>query len=263
MDLGLEGKVALVTGASRGIGRATAVALAREGARVAICGRHAATLKEASDELRACRNSDVLAIPCDLTKLDEIEGLASQVARTFGTVHVLINNSGGPPPGTYPGISDLDWHEAFEQTLMSAVRATNAVLPLMLAQKWGRIVNITSYGVKQPIPDLWLSNSLRLGVLGWAKTLATRVASENISINTVGPGWTRTDRVTQMLASRAGPVNAAVSAIEQQILRAVPMGRFGEPQEIADVVVFLASARASFVTGTYLAVDGGSTQYPV
>jgi 3-oxoacyl-[acyl-carrier protein] reductase len=263
MDLGLAGKVALVTGASRGIDRAAALAFAREGARVAICGRDEASLKDASDELRAIHGCDVLAVSCDLSQVDSIERLVSQVSSTCGTIHALVNNSGGPPPGTYPDLSNTDWHRAFDQTLMSTVRTTHAVLPLMRTQRWGRIVNITSYAVKHPIPDLMLSNRLRLGVLSWAKTRASQVACENVSINTVGPGWTRTDRVTQMLASRAGSGSAATSAIEEQILRSVPMGRFGTVHEIGDVVVFLASARASFVSGTFLAVDGGATQNPV
>jgi 3-oxoacyl-[acyl-carrier protein] reductase len=268
MDLGLSGKIALVTAASQGIGRATALAFAREGARLAICAREAATLGRVAEEVRTL-GTDCEPIRCDLTEPAQIAAMVARVVDRFGSVHVLVNNAGGPPPGRFDDVTDADWRRAFELTLMSAVRTTRAVLPYMRRQRWGRVVNVSSYSVKQPIPDIVLSNSLRLAVAGWAKTLASEVARDNVLINTVAPGWTRTDRVTQMLAARAGTAAdsgsaaaRAIADVEAQIVGNVPIGRLGEPDEIAAVIVFLASERASFITGTLLPVDGGVVQSP-
>lgn len=265
MDLGLSGKVALVTAASQGIGRATALAFAREGARLAICARESTALERVAAEVRGL-GADCEPIRCDLTEPAQIEAMVERVVGRFGSVHVLVNNAGGPPPGHFDEVTDADWRRAYELTLMSAVRTARAVLPFMRRQRWGRVVNVSSYSVKQPIPDLVLSNSLRLAVAGWAKTLAGEVARDNVLINTVAPGWTRTDRVRQMLESRAraaaGSEASAPDAAEAAIVRGIPLGRLGEPAEIADVVVFLASERASFVTGTLLPVDGGVVQSP-
>ena len=268
MDLGLRDKIVLVTAASAGIGRAAAEAFAREGARIALCARRVDILETTAAALRARHGVEVIALPCDVADATQIDVMVEQVVAHYGTVHVLVNNAGGPPPGRSDQVTDADWQRAFDLTLMSAVRATRAVLPHMRRQRWGRVVNVSSYSVKQPIPDILLSNALRLGVAGWAKTLATEVARDNVLINTVGPGWTRTDRVTQMLESRArasGSTGAAAitaADAEAAIVRDVPIGRLGEPEEVADVIAFLASERASFVTGTFLAVDGGVVQSP-
>jgi len=268
MDLGLRDKIVLVTAASAGIGRAAADSFAREGSRLALCARRVEALETTAAALRQQHGADVLALPCDVADAAQIDAMVARVVAHYGTVHVLVNNAGGPPPGRSDQVTDADWQRAFELTLMSAVRATRAVLPHMRRQRWGRIVNVSSYSVKQPIPDILLSNALRLGVAGWAKTVATEVARDNVLINTVGPGWTRTDRVTQMLESRASASGqgggAAVTAADAEaaIVRNVPLGRLGEPGEIADVIAFLASERASFVTGTFLAVDGGVVQSP-
>jgi 3-oxoacyl-[acyl-carrier protein] reductase len=256
MDLGLAGKVALVTAASRGIGHATAQALAREGAQVVICARDPAALEIAAEQVALVGSAPCEAIRCDLREPAQIESMVAKVVARFGTVHVLVNNAGGPPPGSAVCVTDGDWERAFEMTLMSAVRSARAVLPYMQRQRWGRIVNISSFSVKQPIPELVLSNSLRLGVAGWAKTLAAEVAADNVLVNTVGPGWTRTARVEQMLAARTG-ATAAMSAVETAVVGSVPLRRMAEPYEIADVIVFLASERASYLTGTLIPVDGG------
>jgi 3-oxoacyl-[acyl-carrier protein] reductase len=268
MDLGLKDRIVLVTAASAGIGRAAAEAFAREGAKLSLCARRAGPLEATAAALRAAHGVEVLSLPCDLADAAQVDALVARTVDHFGTVHVLVNNAGGPPPGRSEQVTDADWQRAFDLTLMSAVRTTRAVLPHMRRQRWGRVVNVSSYSVKQPIADILLSNALRLGVAGWAKTLAGEVARDNVLVNTVGPGWTRTDRVTQMLESRArasgtggAPVISAAEA-EAAIVRNVPIGRLGEPGEIADVIVFLASERASFVTGTFLAVDGGVVQSP-
>lgn len=262
MDLELKDKIVLVTAASHGLGLATARAFAREGARVVISARSLEALEHAAAQIHQDTGATVQPIVCDLTQPKQIESMVQAVVSQYGTVHVLVNNAGGPPPGPGDKLTDDDWKRAFELTLMSAVRTTNAALPHMRRQRWGRVVNVSSYSVKQPIPDIMLSNSLRLGVSGWAKTLATQVAADNVLINTVGPGWTRTQRVTQMLQSRAKNDGQSADQIEAGIARGIPLGRLAEPAEIADAIVFLASQRASYITGAFLAVDGGVIQSP-
>jgi 3-oxoacyl-[acyl-carrier protein] reductase len=263
MDLGIANKVALVTAASQGLGRATALALAREGVQLALCARHKEALDAAAAAIRTETGVAVESYACDLTSSGAIESLVAQTTARFGTVHILVNNAGGPPPGSFDKLNDADWQRAFELTLMSAVRTTRAVLPYMRRQRWGRIVNIASYSVKQPIADIMLSNSLRLGVAGWAKTLATEIARDNVLINTVGPGWTRTDRVTEMLGARAVTHARSTADVEAQLTAGIPLGRLAAPEEIAAAVAFLASERASYITGTMLPVDGGIVQSPV
>jgi 3-oxoacyl-[acyl-carrier protein] reductase len=175
-------------------------------------------------------------------------------------VHVLVNNAGGPQPGAFATLSDDDWQRAFELTLMSAVRVTRALLPVMRAQRWGRIINLASYSVKQPIPDIVLSNSLRLGVVGWAKSIAAPLAADNVLVNTIATGWARSERVAQMLASRSADAGRTLAETEATITSQIPLGRMGTVEEIADVVAFLASERASYITGTVLPVDGGLIQ---
>jgi 3-oxoacyl-[acyl-carrier protein] reductase len=260
MDLGLRDRVILVTAASQGIGRATALAFAREGARVAVNARDGASLETLAASLRTQHGVEAEAFPGDLTDPSQIQAMVGAVLSRFGTVDVLVNNAGGPRPGSSGQVDDADWQRAFELTLMSAVRTTRAVLPQMRRQRWGRIVNVSSFSVKQPIPDILLSNSLRLGVAGWAKTLAAEVAADNVLINTVCPGWTRTDRVTRMLAARAAGAPDGAEAAEAAIVHGIPLGRLAEPAEIADVIVFLASERASYMTGTLVPVDGGVVQ---
>lgn len=264
MDLGLKDKVALVAASSQGLGKATALALAREGARVVISGRHEAALSAAKGEIAAAvPGADVRAIVADVTKPDDIERLVAETVAACGTIHILIANAGGPPPGTFDAVSDEDWQRAFHLTVMSAVRLARAALPHMRRQKWGRIINITSSSVKQPIRDLVLSNSLRMSVVGMAKALAGECAADNITVNTVGPGWTRTDRVTQIFQNRAARTKISEDDIERAITSAIPAGRLGRPEELADVITFLASERASYVTGVFLPVDGGAVSAPL
>jgi 3-oxoacyl-[acyl-carrier protein] reductase len=202
----------------------------------------------------------VLAVPGDLAQPADAVALVERVLREWGRVDVLVNNVGGPPPGSFTAVDDADWQRAVELTLMSAVRVTRQVLPGMQRQRWGRIVNVSSYSVKQPIEGLLLSNSIRLAVLGWAKTLANEVAVDNVLVNTVCPGWTRTQRVRDIVEDRARKAATDSSVVEEGIARGIPLRRLAEAHEIADVIVFLASARASYVTGTALQVDGGTVQ---
>ncbi|MCW2241932.1 SDR family oxidoreductase [Azospirillum canadense] len=259
MDFGLKGKVALVLGGSQGIGRAAALGFAREGASVAICGRDAERLEAARAALDAA-GVPVLAVRADVSAPGDVERLVDMVADAFGTVHILVNNAAGPKPGPFDSLTGADWEDAFRLTLMSAVNATRAVLPHMRRQRWGRIVNISSYSVKQPIGELMLSNSLRLGALGWAKTLATQVAPDGILVNTVCPGWTATDRMRQVIGVRAAGQGRSVEVAAAGIAAGIPVGRFGTPEEIADLIVFLGSERASYITGTAIPVDGGIVQ---
>lgn len=260
MDLGLKDKVVLVAAASQGIGKAVALGFAQEGARVAICGRDDARLNAARVEIEAATNTQVLAVPADVTKAEDISALVSKVAEKLGTVHVLVNNSGGPPAGKFDDLDDSDWQKAVELTLFSALRLTRAALPHMREQHWGRIVNIASYSLKQPVDELLLSNSIRLSVLGWAKSMANQLAEDNVLVNTVCPGWTRTGRVEAIVEARAEAADRPPADVEQDIARQIPMRRLGRPEEIADMVVFLGSERASYVTGTAIQVDGGIVQ---
>ncbi|MFQ5865691.1 MAG: SDR family oxidoreductase [bacterium] len=260
MDLGLSDKVALVAASSQGLGKAVAMGLAKEGAKIVICARNKEKLEATRDEIQTKTGAKVRSIQTDLTKKNDIKDLVAATVDTFSTIHILVTNAGGPPPGFFGDLSDEDWIKAFELTLMSSVRLTREALPFMKKQKWGRIINITSVSVKQPIDNLLLSNSLRLGVLGWAKTVASQVAKEGILINNVCPGWTQTERVVELIQARAKTEGCTPEVIEKQIIGGLPMGRMAAPEEFANLVVFLASERASYITGTSIQVDGGAVK---
>ncbi len=255
MDLGLKGKAVIVMAGSQGLGLATARGFAREGARVTICARSEDGLRQAAAAIGDC-----LALQADVTKAEDIARVVDSAAKAHGDADILVNNAGGPPPGLFVDLDDAAWAKAVDLTLMSAVRATRLVLPAMQAKGFGRIVNISSFGVKTPVPGLTLSNSVRMAVLGWAKTLANQVAKDGVTVNTVCPGWTRTDRVTALLGQRASNEGRAAAAIEAEIAASIPMGRMGTPDEIANMVVFLGSAAAGYVTGAAVQVDGGAVQ---
>jgi 3-oxoacyl-[acyl-carrier protein] reductase len=259
MDLGLKDKVVIVVASSSGLGLSTAVGFAREGAKVVISGRDAKRLKKASEKIFSDSGVEVETVQMDVRNADDIDRLVATVIEKFGTIHVLVNNAGGPPPGVFWETDDEAWNSAYELTLLSSVRLTRAALPYMRKQKWGRIINITSMTVKQPIDQLLLSNSLRLGVVGWAKTLSNQVAKEGILINNVCPGWTMTERVAQITEARADANQSTAKEEEKIIASTIPMGRLGEPEEFANLVVFLGSERASYITGTSIQVDGGAT----
>ncbi|MGD2205278.1 MAG: SDR family oxidoreductase [Anaerolineae bacterium] len=255
MDLGLMDRVAIVAASSRGLGRACALELAREGAHVVICARHAQDLEAAADEIQA-----EMWLAVDLTDPAQIQHLADETLRRYGRIDVLVTNNGGPPAGYFDGFDDKDWLTAHQLTLMSAVRLIRAVLPTMRAQQWGRIVNITSVSVKQPIDNLLLSNTYRPGVVGLAKTLSMQVAADGITINNVAPSYTRTDRVVELVESRAADEGKSADKVLDEITADFPMKRMAEPEELAALVAFLASERASYITGTTIQVDGGYVQ---
>jgi len=253
MDLGLKGKVALVTAASKGMGKACALGLAAEGARVAMCARTEADVQSAAAEIRRATGADVLAVAADVTRAEDVTRVVAATREAFGGVDVLVANCGGPPRGGLEEVTDQQWYGAFEVSVLSVVRLIREVVPSMRARRWGRILTIQSVSVKQPVDGLLLSNAVRPGVAGLAKTLSPELGRDNITINVVLPGRIMTDRFLEG-ARRAGvPVEEYVRASAAD----VPLRRIGTPEEFASVVVFLASERASYVTGVALQVDGG------
>jgi 3-oxoacyl-[acyl-carrier protein] reductase len=257
MDLGLKGKVAIVAASSRGLGRATAQALGDEGADIAITARHQEELDRAAREIAASSGRRVLPVVADLAVAGDIARLVQTVLDVYGRVDILVNNAGGPPPADARNVTEAEWHAAYELTLLSAVRLIQGVLPGMRERGWGRIINITSVSVKQPLPNLVLSNAIRAGVVGYAKTLANEVADEGITVNNVCPGYTLTNRVRALAEARAAAegieVHAALAAWES----AIPARRLGRPEELAALVAFLSSEQAAYITGTTIQVDGG------
>ncbi|MGH7262692.1 MAG: SDR family oxidoreductase [Candidatus Rokuibacteriota bacterium] len=257
MDLGLKGKVAIVAAASRGMGKACALGLAAEGARVTVCARSEAGLLAAANEIREKTKAEVLAVPADVTRLADIKRVVAKTVEAFGGVDILVANAGGPPLGGFDQMSDADWQAAFELTLLSTVRWIREVLPHMRKKRWGRILNIQSSSVKQPIDGLVLSNGIRPGVVGLSKTLATELGKDNILINTVCPGRILTDRLRSGLQARAKQAGKPLEEYLPTATAEIPLGRIGNPEEFANVVLFLASERASYVTGATIQVDGG------
>ncbi len=257
MNLGLQGKVALVTAASRGLGRAVALELAREGARVAICARQEGPLEEAAAAIRRDTGAEVIAVPADVADPQGVERVVEATLFRFGQIDILVTNAGGPPPGRFLDFTPADWEAAVQLTLMSVVRLCYAVVPSMRARKSGSIVAMTSVSVKQPLPNLILSNSLRMAVVGMVKTLADELAPDGIRVNAVCPGWTKTERVEQLLRDRAARNGTSVEEEEAKITAAIPLGRMATPEEFARAVAFLASPAASYITGISLLVDGG------
>jgi 3-oxoacyl-[acyl-carrier protein] reductase len=260
MDLGLKERTAIVAASSRGLGKACALELAREGATVVICARDPQGLAMAADQIRAVTSSEVVAVQADLIDPAQIRDLVEEALRLFGRIDVLVTNNGGPPAGAFDRFGDEAWLEAHQLTLLSAVRLIRAVLPTMRAQRWGRIVNITSVSVKQPMNNLLLSNVYRPGVVALAKTLSTQLAAEGITVNNVAPGYTRTDRVLELAEALSYDEGRSVEEILAERASSIPAGRMGEPQELAALVAFLASERASYITGTTIQVDGGDVQ---
>jgi 3-oxoacyl-[acyl-carrier protein] reductase len=257
MDLGIEGKVALIAAASKGLGRAVAEELGAEGARLVICARGGDALAAARDEIAERTRAEVHAVVADVATLAGIELVARAARTAYGQVDILVNNAGGPPSGPFEKHPCEAWESAVHLTLRSAVELTRCVLPGMRERKWGRVLNITSIAVKQPVDGLMLSNSLRAAVTGWARTLANEVAREGVTVNNVLPGYTRTDRVAELNAARAKSEGIEIEEIQRRIEGQIPMRRLGEPREFAAMVAFLASDRASYITGQSIAVDGG------
>jgi 3-oxoacyl-[acyl-carrier protein] reductase len=256
MNLGLEGLVALVTASSKGLGRATARQLAREGARVVICARGTEALYAARDEIQTL-GGDVLALPADLTQPDAAQTLVEATLDRFGQLDILIANAGGPPPGGFLALDEAAWKSAIQLTFMSFVRLCYAAIPALKRSAQGSILAFTSVSVKQPLPNLVLSNSLRLGVMGLVKSLADELGPMGVRVNAICPGWTRTDRVDHLLQDRAQRNGTSVEDEAAAVAEAIPLGRMASPDEFARAATFLASPAASYITGVSLLVDGG------
>lgn len=256
MDLQLTGKKALVAASSRGLGKAVAGQLSAEGCDVMLTGRNTEQLVTARQQLLANARGRVECCPCDLTKADDIRSLVAVTRERLGSVDILINNSGGPPGGGFEQVDDACWQAAFELNLLSYVRLIREVLP-DLKIKGGRIINITSSSIRQPIPGLILSNAFRMGILGLAKSLADELAPFNILVNTVAPGRISTDRTTYLDQLRADRRGVSRDQVVTEALQDIPLQRYGEAKEFAKVVCFLASEASSYVTGSTIMVDGG------
>jgi 3-oxoacyl-[acyl-carrier protein] reductase len=257
VDLGLRGKIAIVAASSKGLGRAIAEELAAEGANLVMCARGEDALRVTADSVRKSFGVDVVEIAADVSQQSGIDLIAKTALDAFGRVDVLVTNSGGPPSGSFDSFTPESWESATRLLLYSAVGLTRAVLPGMKERRWGRILNVTSIAVKQPIDGLMLSNSLRAAVTGFARTLASEVASFNITVNNLMPGYTRTDRVEQLARASSEKTGASLKESYARWEKEIPMGRLGEPREFAAVAAFLASERASYITGSSIAVDGG------
>lgn len=257
MKTGLDDKCALVCAASHGLGKASALALAREGARVMICARTAGSLEAAADEIRGETGAVVVPVVADLSQAADVDRLIARAVEDLGAIDVLVTNTGGPRSAPFESLGDADWVSAFDSLVMSVVRLCRGVIPHMRRRGGGRIIHVTSVSVKQPIDGLVLSNALRAAVTGLSRTLASELAADNILVNCVAPGYTRTGRVVELAEQAAAREGISPAEVQRRTEDRIPMKRLGTPQEFGDVVAFLASERASYVTGTTLQVDGG------
>ncbi len=257
METGLRGKSVLITGASQGMGRATAEAFAREGARVAICARNSQSVRQAADEIRKNTNAEVIASAVDVTDHAALERFVADVVDRFGGVDVCVANTGGPHAKQFAAITVEDWRAAFELNFLSFAVLARLVLPHMQKKNWGRYIAITSTSVRQAIPDLVLSTSIRPAVVGMIKSLAIEYGPQNITFNNVAPGYTLTERLSELSVPRAKAAGVTEEEIHKRWAADIPLRRLGKPEEIADAIVWLASNQAAYVTGQTILVDGG------
>jgi 3-oxoacyl-[acyl-carrier protein] reductase len=257
MDLGLKGKIAAVAASSQGLGKAVALRLAQEGANVALCARTESELKKTAAEIRRATGAAVIEAAVDLAAPDGAKAFIDKTVKEFGGLDILVTNSGGPHGSTFAQLGDADWESAFQLLVMSTVRLCREALPHLQKSRAARIVNITSTSVKQPIPNLTLSNALRPSVIGLAKSLALEFAPYGITVNSVCPGSTSTQRLEEIFEARAKELGASAEDVRNFWLRDIPMGRFGKPEELAALVAFLVSEQAAFITGVAVQADGG------
>jgi 3-oxoacyl-[acyl-carrier protein] reductase len=257
MDLGIKGKVALVTGASSGLGFAAASALAAEGARVSINSRSADNLKKAALKMKTEAGHLPLTVEGDISASGMAEKVVEETASKLGPVDILVSNAGGPPAGKFLQHSKEVWRESADLTLYSAIDLARAVVPDMVARKWGRIIFITSVAVKQPIDNLIISNTLRAGVTGFAKSISNELASSGITVNAVCPGYTDTERLKRLAQNQSESSGKSLEEVYADWTAMIPARRVGKPEELAHLIAFLASERAAYINGTSFAVDGG------
>jgi len=258
MDLGIRGKIALVTAASKGLGRGSAEALSAEGCRVAICARTRADVERTAKEIAAKTGHEVAPFTADMSKPGDIEALVAAVTKSLGEPDIVVGNAGGPPPGTFASIGVEQFLPAVELSMMSSIRLTYRVVPAMVQRGWGRIVYVTSVSVKQPIPHILLSNTARAGLAGFMKTVAREIAGTGVTINAVLPGTHETDRVRQTARNRAQAEGVTFEAAMEAQKASNPMRALGDPADFGAAVAFLCSQQARFITGEHLLVDGGS-----
>jgi 3-oxoacyl-[acyl-carrier protein] reductase len=256
MNFNLQGKTAIIGGSSKGLGKACAMALAREGVNVVLCARNKESLLQTQREIEAM-GVQVLAISADMANADDNLRIVQETVARFGGVDILVNNSGGPKPGTFRDISEQDLDDAYQSVLKYNIRMIGLCLPYMEKNRWGRIMNITSVTVKEPEPNMVLSNIFRVAVASYAKTISKELIANGITINNVAPGSFRTDRITQLMEARSKAAGISVEAYEQQAIAKFPHKRYMDPQELGDLVCYLCSDQARSVTGTTLQIDGG------
>jgi 3-oxoacyl-[acyl-carrier protein] reductase len=257
MDLGIQNKVALVAASSSGLGKAVALRLSREGAKLAICARNETNLSKAREKIAAETGGIVQAYTADVTQKDQVKQMFSDIVSTLGSIDILICNAGGPPPGFVDDFTPDDYRNALELNLMSTISLCYEAIPQMKNNRWGRIICITSVSAKQPIPNLVLSNTARAGVLGFAKSLSEQVAPYGITVNSVCPGYTKTERVEELARSYADSGKGTLEDFYKSIEASIPMNRLGTTEEFAHTVSFLASEGAGYITGAALQIDGG------
>ena len=257
MDLGLEDRVAIVGGGSKGLGLACAMSLAREGAKVAICSRQVENLDAAAKEIQSTTGTQVLTVPGDLSQLGDIQNLFSKTVQHFGRLDIVVCNSGGPPEGRAVDTLEETWERAIQMALTFFIRMGREAVPHLKKQSWGRIVNILASTVYQPIDNLVTSGVTRMGTVAFAKSLADEVGRDNILVNNVAPGFLLTDRMLNLIESRARDSGESVDALLEARAATIPVGRIGRPEELADLVTFLSSEKNSYITGTTILVDGG------
>jgi 3-oxoacyl-[acyl-carrier protein] reductase len=257
MEMGLKGKVAIVAASSLGIGRATAEAFAAEGCKVAMCARNEQALAAAADKIRKQYSGEVFQKALDVTDPAAVHEFVKDIVEKFGAADICVTNAGGPPAKGFLGTSAEDWRKAVDANFMSTVYFAREVIPHMQRKRWGRIVTITSITTKQPVADLVLSNAVRAAVVGLVKSLANEFGKDGILVNNVGPGFTATDRLKELARSRSAASGATEKDVFDGWAADAPLRRLGEPREVADTIVWLASDRASYVTGQTVLVDGG------
>ena len=258
MDFGLKGKRAIVMAASRGLGYASAMGLAREGCKLVICSRDQARIEAAADSIRKATGSEVKSLVADVSSAAEAKRLVDAAVSAYGGLEIVVHNAGGPPAGETLSMTDEQWQKAFEQNLLSFTRIVGAAAPEMKKAGYGRILTIASSSIKQPIPNLALSNALRAGVWGIAKTLSRELAPQGILVNVIAPGRIDTERIAELDAANAQKSGKSVEDVRKASVASIPLGRLGKPEELANLVVFLASEAGSYITGQAITVDGAA-----